>query len=259
MGRCYGESMRVVTLGGMLTLLMAGCLGGSAPVQPMTAGLAGALPGPRGSALLARARASVHGGAIDPEMRGALAASTLPRDREAARLLAALSAPTPVLDEAPEAPEDLSDAPRIKMGTAPPEAVASARPVRPASSPPTISKNPPRATPAPTSTSTPPRAKLEGVRLATGRNGASLSLKGSGGLVVGVASQPASGIVRLVMEAEASTAALRARPKITGARVTGIRRTGKSVFVTLTLDPGWSLRGIVKTRGGARVDLRSPA
>lgn len=253
--------MRVVTLAGMLTLLMAGCLGASAPVQPMAAGLAGAFPRPTGSALLARARASVHGGAIDSEMRRALAASTVPRDREAARLLAALSAPAPVPDEAPEAPEDLSDAPRIKMGTAPPEAVASTRPVRPASSPPAISKSTPRAasTPTPTPTPTRARAKLEGVRLATGRNGASLSLKGSGGLVVGIASQPASGIVRLVMEAEASTAALRARPKITGARVTGIRRTGKSVFVTLTLDPGWSLRGIVKTRSGARIDLRSPA
>lgn len=254
---CYGECMRVVTLAGMLTLLMAGCLGASAPVQPMAAGLAGAFPGPTGSALLARARASVHGGAIDSEMRRALAASTVPRDREAARLLAALSAPAPVPDEAPEAPEDLSDAPRIKMGTAPPEAVASTRSVRPASSPPAISKSTPRAASA--SAPTRARAKLEGVRLATGRNGASLSLKGSGGLVVGIASQPASGIVRLVMEADASTAALRARPKITGARVTGIRRTGKSVFVTLTLDPGWSLRGIVKTRGGARVDLRSPA
>lgn len=247
--------MRVVTLAGMLTLLMAGCLGASAPVRPMAAGLAEALPVETGSALLARARASVHAGTIDPEMRSALAASTVPRDREAARLLAALNGPSPMPDEPPEAPEDLSDAPRITMGTAPPEAVASARPVRPASSPPAISKTTPRAAPAPTRA----RAKLEGLRLARGRNGASLSIRGSGGLVVGVASQPASGIVRLVMDAEASTSALRARPKITGARVTGIRRAGKSVFVTLTLDPGWSLRGIVKTRGGARVDLRSPA
>lgn len=247
--------MRVVTLAGMLTLLMAGCLGASARVQPMAGGLGGALPTTTGSALLAQARASVHAGSIDAQMRSALAASTVPGDRDAARLLAALNAPLPTPDQTPEAPEDLSDAPRIKMGTAAPEAVASARPVRPAASPPAIAKTPPRSTPTPTRA----RPKLEGVRLARGRNGVSLSLKGSGGLVVGVVSQPASGIVRLVMDAEASTSALRARPKITGARVTGIRRTGKSVFVTLTLDPGWSLRGIVKTRGGARVDLRSPA
>ena len=95
--------------------------------------------------------------------------------------------------------------------------------------------------------------------MSTTKKGAALSLRGSGGLVVGVASQPSSGIVRLVMDAEASTGALRSRPRITGARVTGIRRTGKTVFVTLSLDPGWSLRGIVRTRAGARVDLNRPA
>ncbi len=197
---------------------------------------------------------------IDAAMRVALAASPLPRDRQAARLLAALDAPGLVAENAPAATEDLSDAPRIKMGTAPPEASAPEPPVRPASAP--ASPSPAPATDTPTRTAAPaparPKATLEGLGLAPSRNGASLSIKGSGGLVVGVASQPASGIVRLVMEADASTAALRARPKITGARVTGIRRTGKSVFVTLTLDPGWSLRGIVKTRGGARVEFLSP-
>lgn len=252
---CYGEPMRVVTLAGMLTLLLAGCLGSSAPVQPMAAGLSGAVPQATGSALLARARASVQQGSIDSVMRGALAASTLPRDQQAARLLAALDAPALTPDDSPATAEDLSDAPRIKMGTAPPEAAPKTRPVPAAMPPPAAAKLTPSAAPPPVRS----RAKLEGMRLASRRDGASLTLKGSGGLVVGVASQPASGIVRLVMDAEASTAALRARPKITGARVTGIRRTGKSVFVTLTLDPGWSLRGIVKTRGGARVDLRSPA
>lgn len=251
--------MRVVTLAGMLTLLVGGCVGASAPVQPIAGGLTEAMPAQAGSALLARARASLQAGSIDPTMRSALAASTLPRDRQAARLLAALDAPAPSLDESPAAPEELSVAPRIKMGTAPPEAVAKPRPVQAATAPPAAK---PRSNAASSATAPPKvrsRAKLEGLRLATRRDGASLSLKGSGGLVVGVASQPASGIVRLVMDAEASTSALRARPKITGARVTGIRRTGASVFVTLTLDPGWSLRGIVKTRGGARVDLRSPA
>lgn len=247
--------MRVVTLAGMLTLLAAGCLGASAPVQPIAGGLTEAMPAQAGSALLARARASLQGGSIDPTMRSALAASTLPSDRQAARLLASLDAPVPSVDESPTASEDLSDAPRIKMGTAPPEAVAKPRPVPAATPPPAVAKR--------ASTAAPPtvraRPKLEGLRLASRRDGASLSLKGSGGLVVGIASQPASGIVRLVMDAEASTSALRSRPKITGARVTGIRRTGASVFVTLTLDPGWSLRGIVKTRSGARVDLRSPA
>ena len=254
-GDCYGASMRVVTLAGTLTLLVAGCLRSSAPVQPMAASLAGAVPAATDSVLLARARASLRAGSIDPVMRSALAASTLPRDRKAARLLAAVDAPSAALDDSPAAPEDLSDAPRIKMGTAPPQAAAKTRPVRAAMPPPAVAKVTPSAALRPIRS----RAKLEGLRLSSRRDGASLSIRGSGGLVVGIASQPASGIVRLVMDAEASTSALRARPKITGARVTGIRRTGKSVFVTLTLDPGWSVRGIVKTRSGARVDLRSPA
>ena len=256
---CYGESMRVVTLAGMLTLLVSGCVSASAPVQPMMRGLVTAAPETTASALLARARASVRDGSIDSVMRDALAASALPRDQQAARLLAALDAPSPAPQDAPETPGDLTDAPRIKMGTAPPEAAPRARPVRAARPPAAVTGKSKTTTSAPPPPAVRSRAKLEGVRLASRRDGASLSLKGSGGLVVGVASQPASGIVRLVMDAEASTAALRARPRIAGARVTGIRRTGASVFVTLTLDPGWSLRGIVKTRGGARVDLRSPA
>ncbi len=244
--------MRAATLA--LLLALAGCQGSSTPVQPLLAGIGGALPQTPTSDLLARARAALRGGRIDAGMRAALAASTRPADREAARLLAALDAPASAPEpEPPEEPGELSDAPRIKMGTAPP-------PENP------VPKRASSASPRPTTVATAapppaakPRAMLERVGLSSTKKGAALSLRGSGGLVVGVASQPASGIVRLVMDAEASTGALRSRPRITGARVTGIRRTGKTVFVTLALDPGWSLRGIVRTRSGARVDLNRPA
>ncbi|MCR9163570.1 MAG: hypothetical protein ACE37F_15820 [Nannocystaceae bacterium] len=240
-----------------LCVVLAGCRGDVARARPLTASLTDALPEAPSADLLARARASVRDGAIDPAMRAALAASALPRDRRAARMLAALEAPAPPEEPAAEPTHgEFGEAPRIKLGTAPPRV-----PARPAKA----SATAPRAAAAPASTTrsaAPPsiaRARLEKLAMSTTKKGASLSLRGSGGLVVGVASQPRSGIVRLVMDAEASAGALRARPKISGARVTGIRRTGKTVFVTLSLDPGWSLRGIVRTRAGARVDLNRPA
>lgn len=248
--------MRAASLAATIVvgLSLLGCGEPAASARPGLAGLADVFAGAPDPDLLARARASMHGGALDPAMRAALAASPYPRDRRAARLLAAFDAP-----EDPQAPDEdddspateLADAPRIKMGTQPP-AEAPAPPTRPrASAAPAAS--------APASAPVRARAKLERVGLSSTTRGAALSLRGSGGLVVGVASQPASGIVRLVMDAEASTGALRSRPRVRGARVTGIRRTGKTVFVTLTLDPGWSLRGITRTRSGARVELDEPA
>lgn len=247
--------MRAASLITALCVGLAGCQGSATVAQPMTLALSDALPEAPASDLLARARASLRDGTLDPAMRAALAASPLPRDRHAARMLAALDAPAPVEEPPPPpAPGEFGDAPRIKMGTAPPEAPARAKPRAPASAPsrPAVAKT---AAPPPAA----PRARLEKLAMSSTKKGASLSLRGSGGLVVGVASQPSSGIVRLVMDAEASTGALKSRPKISGARVTGIRRTGKTVFVTLALDPGWSLRGIVRTRAGARVDLNRPA
>jgi hypothetical protein len=91
------------------------------------------------------------------------------------------------------------------------------------------------------------------------RSGATLTVHASSGVRVGVASQPGSGIVRLVVEAGADAAALSARPRIEGARVTGVRKTGDSVFVTLALDPGWVLGGIDRFSGGARIKLRAQA
>ena len=245
--------MRAVVWAGLVVLL-AGCSedGAAASAPPPPA--AEAPVAVAGSAQLARAPASVTNGSLSAQMRAALAASADPRDQRAARLLASFDAAPPPVEAEPEDPSPLAGAPRIKMGTAPPpvERKPAAAPrtssaVKPAASKPTASPPPAK-----------PRATLEGVRMSSTRKGASLSLKGSGGLVVGVASQPQSGIVRLVMDAEASTSALRARPKVTGGRITGVRRTGKSVFVTLALDPGWSLGGIVRTRGGARVDLKRP-
>ncbi len=210
--------------------------------------------------LLAAARHSLHDGVLGSEARARLLASADPQHARAQRVLRAMdTAATSVPPPTPPEPDAGLQAPRIKLATPPPESAEAASPRR--AGPPSRSATP-TASGSSSASKAPapgPRATLRGVGLSSTKRGAALSLQGSGGLVVGVANQPRSGIVRLVMDADASTSALSSRPKVTGARVTGVRRTGKTVFVTLSLDPGWSLRGITRTRKGARVDLRRPA
>ena len=237
----------------LATALLAGCAGDAA-----LSGWTEALPqaGVRsGDALLSQARKSLRGGVLSEEHEAAILASAAPEHARARRVLEAMRTPVGTAAEPVDAhaSTDALDAPRLQLATPRPDAgVPPRRASRAAqSSSSSVRKTRTATPPVPTRTT---RTTLNGVGLKRTHQGAALSLSGSGGLVVGIANQPQSGIVRLVMDAEASTAALRSRPKVTGAKVTGVRRTGKTVFVTLALDPGWSLRGIVRTRGGARVD-----
>jgi hypothetical protein len=202
--------------------------------------------------LLAAARTAIEGGTLNPELRAALLASNDPAHARAQRILLAmeqerLAAPPP--SPAPSA----HTAPTLRVATAPPEpmpptgraAQVHGGGVVAASA--AVNLPPPR-----------PQAILRAVGLHKAKVGAVLTLSGSSGLVVGVANQPVSGIVRFVMDATADTRALQARPRVAGARVTGVRRTGKSVFVTVSLQPGWRLGRIHRTGSGARVDLRRP-
>ena len=205
--------------------------------------------------LLAAARTALAGGALDPEVRAALLASKDPAHARAQRILLAMEPgrPTvaPPIDDA-EDPAPQQRAPMLRVATPPPEPMvpASTAGVPPPGPPPPEAL--PAAPPKPTPT-------LRSVGMQRTRSGASLTLSGSGGLVVGVANQPTSGVVHLVMEASAVEGALRARPRVEGARVIGVRKTGRSVFVTLSLDPGWRLGGIVRSGSGAKVNLRRPA
>lgn len=205
--------------------------------------------------LLAAARTALAGGTLDPDVRAALLASKDPAHARAQRILLAME-PTRAT-AAPPIPDDRDTpapgaatqrAPMLRVTTPPPE------PIVPASTTSVPLPPPPAPVAAPRPTPT-----LRSVGLQRTRSGASLSLTGTGGLVVGVANQPTSGIVHLVMEATAVEGALRARPRVEGARVTGVRKTGRSVFVTLSLDPGWRLGGIVRSASGAKVTLRRPA
>jgi hypothetical protein len=235
-----------------VAVFAASCSRDATPVRarPCLAALADlryALPDP----LLAAARTAIAGGTLDPQLRDALLASTDPAHARAQRILLAMETRTvsaPPIDEAPDDPPP-TRAPMLRVATPPPEPIV-------ASTAAPLPEPPPGAAPAP-----PPRPspKLSSLGLSRTRKGAALTLTGSGGLVVGIANQPMSGVVHLVMEASAGEGALRSRPRVEGARVTGVRKTGKSVFVTLSLEPGWRLGGIVRSSSGATVNLRRPA
>ena len=209
-------------------------------------------------ALLAKARASLQAGALDPELAQALLSSNDPAHARARRVLEAMRAPSPPEPEpaAPAPTQAQSDA--VALVPTPLSVVEKAVAERPvpklrrsrapeASTAPNASK--------PTSTTPSSRPTLRGVALRSSSAGATLTLRASSGVLVGVANQRRSGIVRLVVDASASTDALRSRPRVEGARVDSIRRVGQSIFVTVSLDPGWSLGRIRQTGQGARIDL----
>jgi hypothetical protein len=212
----------------------------------------------RGDPLLAAARTALAGGTLDPQMRAALLASDDPAHARARRILLAMedggrATATLPIDPEPTDPAP-PQAPRLRVTTPPPEPIVPASTTAPA--PTTAAMPPPPPVVLPPLR---PAPTLRSVGLHRTRAGAALTLTGSGGLVVGVANQPTSGVVHLVMEASAVQGALRARPRIEGARVTGVRKAGSSVFVTLALEPGWRLGRIVRSSSGAKVNLRRPA
>lgn len=211
------------------TLLLAAVLVGCG--EPGAPAAASPAPGPvapdDGDPLLARARASIRGGEIDPAVRAEILASTDPAHARARRILAAMDA-----TDAPPTPEPL----------APPPATVA----------------PPPAAPAP-APSRPPTAALGVVtRLELSRRGdrATLELRAGSPLLVGIAAQE-SGIVRLLVEsAGALPAALTARPEVEGLRVVDVRRMDRTIQIALELDEGWTAVRPVRTGHGARIEFR---
>jgi hypothetical protein len=218
-----------------------------------------------GDPLLARARASIAGGRVDPEVAAEIRASSDPAHARAARLLAAIAGDVaPTGPAAAEEPAPVGPPPVVPPaeldpegeGDAPSDAPAEGTIVAPVAA---------RATPAgdaPSSDTPRPkksRPELSALSLAATEAGATLTIKAPGGVTVGVANQPSSGIVRLVIEgASATPKVVGARPKITGARVSGVRKGEDTVQITLQLDPGWRLANVKSFSGGARVNLVAP-
>ncbi len=209
---------------------------------------------PPGDPLLVRARQGITQGHLDPGVEAELTGSTAPAHARARRILLAMAQP-PVMGDAP--PEPSADA-----SLRPPPIVAQDDTV------PSVAAGNPRPSTSGTgtkpkpSTSTPkPRVSAQVRRLSmkSTSRGATLTIAAPSSLVVGVANQPSSGIVRLVIEkAQAGSSVLTTRPKMVGAAVTAVRQGKDTVQITLRLDPGWRLGSVKPFSGGAKVHLLAP-
>lgn len=240
-----------------------GCGGCGAEPQPAAAMSAktdgeASEPAAIGDPLLARAREGIREGVLPDPLRSEVVGSTAPEHARARRVLLAMEdgpagagEPTEAqapADERPRPPPILPPAhgegvPEVATPERPPTRDASAssggsveRPARPKG-----------------------RADLGGLTLRTSKRGATLTIAAPSSLVVGVANQPSSGLVRLVIEsAQAGSAVLHARPRVEGAAVTGVRQGQGTVQVTVSLEPGWTLGSVQPFSGGAKVHLVAP-
>ncbi|MBK6916597.1 MAG: hypothetical protein IPH07_04265 [Deltaproteobacteria bacterium] len=231
-------------------------------------------------ALLAEARGAIavaaDGAVLDADLRAQVLASTAPQHAHAKRLLAALARPrdagaasastgTAMPSVPPLAPSATGDAdvpPVVPPSSTPgaattdaPGVASTSAAARPAAAASTAAGEGPASRGA--SSSGP--VQLERLGLAKSKAGASLTIVASRGILVGVVSQPEGGLVRLMLDdVSASAKVLSSRPRVAGAAVTDIARSSKGVRVTIALEPGWTLGGVHRTTGGARVDLRAP-
>ena len=211
---------------------------------------------PAGDPLLTRARQGISEGRLDPAVEAELTGSTAPTHARARRILLAMAQPPVVGDAEPEPSADdasLRPPPIVPQSDAVPSVAAGAP-----SSAKSGTGTRPKSTPTPTPT---PRAAAEVRRLSmkSTTRGATLTIAAPSSLVVGVANQPSSGIVRLVIEkAKAGSSVLTTRPKMVGAAVTAVRQGKDTVQITLRLDPGWRLGSVKPFSGGAKVHLLAP-
>ncbi|MCX4244725.1 hypothetical protein OEB96_29130 [Paraliomyxa miuraensis] len=212
---------------------------------------------PSGDPLLDRARRGIRDGALPDDLQEQVLQSSDPAHARAQRILLAMAEP-------PAGPASGGDAGAMEQ---PPPLLPPSDPGRVPEPLPRVegggnddAKDGSRARPTPTQPS-PSRgaASLGKLALRSTAKGAVLTIAAPSSLVVGVANQPASGLVRLVIEsAKAGGAVLAARPRVEGAEVTGVRQGQDTVQITIQLDPGWTLGSVQPFSGGAKVNLRAP-
>jgi hypothetical protein len=243
-----------------LFVLTVAC-GGAQRDATSDAAVADAVAPSPGDLLLARARLSIEHGVLAPELEDRILASSAPEHARARRLLQAMHdgiAPAPPDDDPLAAPTvasttlspALAAPPEGELPPIPEPAAAPAGAPAPAAAP----------APAPAPRSTPAFATLERVAIQSTSEGATLSITASAGVLVGVASQPEAGILRLVLDdVRAAPKVLSSRPGIRGARVRSIDAGEGGVRITLALDPGWRFRRVRRTATGAKVELTAPS
>lgn len=260
---------RVRSIPGAMVLLLLGATGCGEDAEPVPASVEAASAKaeveavPSGDPLLDRARRGIREGTLPPELEAEVIESLDPAHARARRVLLAMAEPaagaaggddgggndgggddegerpSPIVPPADPSriPEPVDPSPGTKDGTkgAKPRATGS-RPSGPRGN-----------------------ASVGKLGLRSTKEGAVLTIMAGSSLVVGVANQPASGLVRLVIEsAHAGGAVLSARPRTEGAAVTGVRQGQNTVQITVQLEPGWTLGSVRPFPGGAKVHLRAP-
>lgn len=215
-----------------------------------------------GDPLLQRAREGIREGMLPDSLRAEVLGSTVPAHARAQRVLLAMAEPPPGSGEATaadEADDARSRPPPILPPILPPTDAAAVPDVAPPTDGPAAGQRPVSSTTADRPVRSTSRADVGGLALRTSKRGATLTIAASSSLVVGVANQPASGLVRLMIEsAHAGAGVLRARPKTDGAAVTGVRQGQGTVQITVQLEPGWTLGSVQPFSGGAKVHLVAP-
>jgi hypothetical protein len=199
----------------------------------------------------------MRGGEIDPDIRAELLASHDPAHARARALLTQIDR-----ERAGQDGDANAIGPEIELpdGGAGPWLSGAGRVPVPR---PTTRADPGPApapeTPTTPATPTPHRPVLERISLRAAKDGMTLTLHATAGVVVGSAHQPASGTLRLVVEAAGATPGLlRARPSRGQVRVTDVKRGGNTVIVEVRLPPGWRVGRTTRYAGGARVRLVAP-
>lgn len=250
-----------------LAWLVVGC-GGDAALPATTAatgqaevGDAGEGPTPLvdGDPLLVRARAGIREGALPEPLRAEVVGSAAPEHARARRVLLAMAEPEEASDAAADeaAPDDGRPHPPPILPPSDPAAVPE--PLAPSEGP-SVAAHP--GTPAePGTRPSRPKAQAElgSLALRARKGGATLTIAASSPLVVGVANQPSSGLVRLMIDAaDAGASVLTARPRTEGAAVTSVRKGQGTVQITVTLEPGWRFGSVQSFSGGAKVHLEGP-
>lgn len=227
----------------------------TAEAKPAASSTAEATAKVAGDPLLTRAREGVREGALPSDIEAELLASTAPEHARARRVLLAMTQPADVSEADPPADAEIAPPPIVPTSSQDTTAPVPAPRTSTSGTSGTSSKSSP--TPRPVPSAGPSTVGKLAFKRST--KGATLTIAGTSSLVVGVANQPSSGIVRLVVEkAKAKTSVLTARPKIEGARITGVRQGQGTIQITLKLEPGWTLGSVSPFSGGARVKLRAP-
>ncbi len=213
---------------------------------------------PTGDPLLLRAQSSFENGHIAPEIEAELLASPDPAHQRARRILETMDRQA----------RGIAPAPSEKKTTTAKDATPTKAPTIRAPDPGSPTPGVPKQSGSTSSGggtggsgegSNSPKARLAmltRLRLSGGGSKVTLSLNAADRVVMGMAEQPASGIVRLVVEsAGALPSFLQARPTLEGVKVIDVRRGEDTVQISVELAPGWKPRGPRSGATGASIDF----